>query len=50
MPSDKPSDEKPLKQTGTKQKNVGDALRAVYREAVDEKVPDELLDLLKRLG
>lgn len=31
-------------------KNVGDALRAVYRDAVEETVPDELLDLLKKLG
>lgn len=30
-------------------KNVGDALRAVYREAVEETVPDDLLDLLKKL-
>ncbi|PCD03945.1 hypothetical protein COC42_06380 [Sphingomonas spermidinifaciens] len=30
-------------------KNVGDALRAVYREAVEEAVPDDLLDLLKKL-
>lgn len=35
--------------TDHKEKSVGDALRAVYREAVDEQVPDELLDLLKKL-
>ncbi|GAA4761220.1 hypothetical protein GCM10023219_01390 [Stakelama sediminis] len=33
-----------------KDRNVGDALRAVYREAVAEDVPDEMLDLLKKLG
>ena len=30
--------------------DVGDALRAVYREAVAEAVPDEMLDLLNKLG
>jgi hypothetical protein len=44
------SDKKPAKETQTKDKNVGDALRAVYRQAVEEQVPDELLDLLKKLG
>lgn len=33
-----------------KEKAIGDALRRVYREAVDEQVPDEMIDLLKRLG
>ncbi len=31
-------------------RNVGDALRAVYHDAVSESVPDELLELLKKLG
>lgn len=31
-------------------RNVGDALRAVYQDAVAESVPDEMLDLLKKLG
>lgn len=30
--------------------NVGEALRAVYREAVTESIPDEMLDLLNKLG
>ncbi|WP_156437835.1 MULTISPECIES: NepR family anti-sigma factor [unclassified Sphingomonas] len=30
--------------------DVGDALRAVYRETIDEAVPDEMLDLLRKLG
>lgn len=30
-------------------RNVGDALRAAYDEAVGEAVPDDLLDLLKKL-
>ncbi|WP_284052443.1 NepR family anti-sigma factor [Stakelama marina] len=34
----------------SKNKNVGDALRAVYREAVSEEVPDEMIDLLNKLG
>lgn len=36
--------------TGPTEKSVGDALRAVYREAVDENVPDSMLDLLSKLG
>lgn len=40
-------------QTGSsnqgRERNVGDALRAVYREAVREDIPDEMLDLLKKL-
>ncbi len=47
------SDNHPPKPPKTSQapakKNVGDALRAVYREAVEETVPDDLLDLLKKL-
>ena len=31
-------------------RNVGDALRAVYHDAVAESVPDEMLELLKKLG
>lgn len=30
-------------------RSVGDALRAVYREAADESVPDSMLDLLSKL-
>lgn len=33
-----------------REKSVGDALRAVYDEAIDEKVPDSMLDLLSKLG
>lgn len=33
-----------------REKSVGDALRAVYREAIDEDVPDAMLDLLNKLG
>jgi len=29
---------------------VGRALRGVYQETVEETVPDEMLDLLKKLG
>lgn len=31
-------------------RNVGQALRAVYEDAVSETIPDEMLDLLKKLG
>ncbi|MPT47650.1 MAG: hypothetical protein E2598_04410 [Sphingobium sp.] len=30
--------------------DLGNALRAIYRQTVDEEVPDEMLDLLSRLG
>lgn len=30
--------------------NVGEALRAVYRDAVAETIPDEMLDLLNKLA
>lgn len=33
-----------------KDKDVGDALRAVYREAIDETIPDEMMNLLDKLG
>lgn len=31
------------------EKSVGDALRQVYSDAVQEDVPDDLLDLLRKL-
>ncbi|HWK35339.1 NepR family anti-sigma factor [Sphingomonas sp.] len=31
-------------------RTVGDALRAVYQDAVAESIPDEMLDLLHKLG
>ena len=34
---------------GPKEKSVGDALRAVYHEAIDERVPESMLDLLSKL-
>lgn len=30
--------------------SVGEALRAVYRDAAAERIPDEMLDLLNKLG
>lgn len=38
------------KKTGGGERDVGEALRAVYHDAVSESVPDEMLDLLKKLG
>lgn len=29
---------------------LGQALRTIYRQTVEEAIPDEMLDLLKRLG
>ncbi len=37
------------KETGRNGRNLGDALRQAYDEAVSEAVPDDLLDLLKKL-
>jgi hypothetical protein len=33
----------------SKDRDMGDALRSVYQKTVDEKVPDDLLDLLGKL-
>ncbi|MGE4429278.1 MAG: hypothetical protein AB7E05_00885 [Sphingobium sp.] len=30
--------------------NLGQALRTIYRQTVEEAIPGEMLDLLKRLG
>ncbi|WP_448659958.1 NepR family anti-sigma factor [Sphingomonas sp. CJ99] len=43
----RPVDGKPAK---SGERNVGDALRAVYHEAVDENIPKEMLDLLNKLS
>ena len=32
-----------------REKDMGDALRSIYHDAVEEDVPNELLDLLKKL-
>mgnify|MGYP001032842163 CR=1 FL=1 len=37
------------KETGRPGRNVGVALRQAYDEALGEAVPDDLLDLLKKL-
>jgi hypothetical protein len=44
----------PLERTGggmnaRKDRNIGDALRRVYSDAVDETIPDDLLNLLSKL-
>ena len=31
-------------------RDVGDTLRRVYHEAIEEQIPDEMLDLLSKLG
>lgn len=56
MPSDRVSSKEPkhkaaesTKQDG-KDKDMGAALRSVYQKAVSEEIPDEMLDLLKKLG
>ncbi len=38
------------KKTNRADRDVGHALRAVYQDAVAESVPDDLLDLLNKLG
>lgn len=38
------------KKNGGGERDVGEALRAVYHDAVSESVPDVMLDLLKKLG
>ncbi len=34
---------------GARDREMGDALRSVYDKAVQESVPDEMLDLLSKL-
>lgn len=51
----KKGDEKTPRRGDSKQwsgeaRNVGDALRAVYHDAAAESVPDEMLELIKKLG
>ncbi|MFD1786978.1 NepR family anti-sigma factor [Sphingomonas floccifaciens] len=51
----KTGDEKALRRKDEKSANggerdVGAALRAVYHDAASEAVPDEMLELLKKLG
>ncbi|WP_168355749.1 NepR family anti-sigma factor [Sphingomonas gei] len=54
MRSAKSETDKPLKpksgsEGGKPSRSVGDALRQAYDDAVRETVPDDLLDLLKKL-
>ncbi|RVT91226.1 NepR family anti-sigma factor [Sphingomonas crocodyli] len=37
------------KRDGARDGGVGNALRSVYTETVNEKIPDEFLDLLSKL-
>ncbi|WP_235524007.1 NepR family anti-sigma factor [Sphingomonas sp. Leaf33] len=50
----KTDDDKTPRQNGGKgggqERDVGEALRAVYHDAASETVPDEMLELLKKLG
>ena len=44
-----PSSGQRAKSPGDGQADVGKALRNAFQATVDEKIPDELLDLLRRL-
>ena len=44
-----PKSKSPEKVT-PEQRDMGDALRTVYQKAVEEAVPDEMLDLLGKLN
>ncbi|WP_255586472.1 NepR family anti-sigma factor [Hephaestia mangrovi] len=56
MPSDRKSSTEPKRKTaeqtkqGGKDKDMGAALRSVYQKTVNEAIPDEMLDLLGKLG
>lgn len=46
------SGEQPSRKSGAApqaDRNIGDALRRVYQDAASEDVPDDLLDLLRKL-
>ncbi|UZK67366.1 NepR family anti-sigma factor [Sphingomonas sp. M1-B02] len=40
---------RPKPEDGKPSRDIGDALRQAYDDAVSEAVPDDLLDLLKKL-
>lgn len=40
---------KPRPRDGDSQLRIGDALRSVYRQAVDEPIPADFIDLLDKL-
>ena len=48
-PVDPSSPPQPL-QKGEKPGELGDALRSIYQNTVDENIPPEMLDLLNRLS
>jgi hypothetical protein len=48
-PEKKPQRSKSAGAERRSEKSVGDALRRVYSEAVQEHIPDEFLDLLNKL-
>ena len=56
LPSDRKSSTEPKRKTaeqtkqGSKDKDMGAALRSVYQKTVNEAIPDEMLDLLGKLG
>jgi Anti-sigma factor NepR len=54
LPAEKTDTAKPVKTSERKRgpgdRNVGDALRHVYQTAIAEQVPDEMLELLNKLG
>jgi hypothetical protein len=46
----KPVGSNSRRQRSADEQDVGTALRAAYQQAVDEKIPSDLLDLLGRLS
>ena len=48
LPAKNPSG-RPGANVQSKDKDMGDALRAAYQKTVEEEVPDEFLDLLSKL-
>lgn len=48
-PAETDASAKPPSRANVDESDLGTALRAIYRRTVDEAVPPEMLDLLKRL-
>lgn len=48
-PTKAPARKSAKRSTTSKDKDMGEALRSVYDKAVQEAVPDEMLDLLSKL-
>lgn len=50
IPADNVAAKGPSAKVQSKDRDMGSALRSAYQRTVDEAIPDDLLDLLGKLG